>query len=365
MLPSGPRLFDHSLADDDRAVILACAEGFGQECIHVRPLGRYGYTGARLFLARFDEKGAGAPYVIKLDLTEAIASEAAAMNQARRFFHDAIYYEYRPDPPNGKAALLYRLFGETDATITELKDVYTDVNRSREVCEILESVYDYCRVAHSTSDLKQTWGAAYEWYLRSSRPDRIETAFPTAGSYIDCMGRTYRNMTHTLEDLAAQSGVRAIGFVHGDLHPNNVVLSASKVPAIIDFAWAHTGDILQDFVLMECSFRFLLFPRNIDWQQHHQVTVDMTRVDGPEIVQERYTAGADLAQTERYLAMANAVRSVRTKAKATLGTRFDFDDYLKAQYMVLYGLSKLETYPFYESVDALGVISQRLLDDGA
>jgi serine/threonine protein kinase len=353
--PSAPRLIDHSLAEDDRDVFLSCAKGFGQEFIHVKPLGRYGYTAARLFLVRFDRDGVGAPYVIKIDKADAIRREAEAMTLARSYFHDAIFYDYYPDVPNGKAALLYRLFGQTDTLVTELRDIYTEGGRSAEVCDTLKVVYDYCRVAHRSRLVSQPWGDTYKWYLRPNRPDRIETAFPDSRKYIECSGRTYRHPTRTLHELAAEIGERSIGFVHGDLHPNNVVLATDNVPAIIDFAWARgDGDVLQDFVLMECSFRFLLFPRHVDWREHHRVAVDFAREDGPDIVTNRFLLDPNLAHSRRYIEMSEAVAAVRLKASEVLSDTFHFDDYLKAQYLVLYGLTKLDTYPFWESLDALG-----------
>ena len=62
--------------------------------------------------------------------------------------------------------------------------------------------------------------------------------------------------------------------------------------------------------------------------------------------------------------MAEAVAMVRSKAAELLGDDLNFTDYLKAQYLVLYGLSKLDTYPFWESLDALGVIGETITRDG-
>jgi hypothetical protein len=300
--PSTPKLIDHSLANDDREVLLSCATGFSQQFIHVRPLGRYGYSAARLFLVRFDEQGMGAPYVIKVDEVDAIEREAKAMSAALSYFHEAIFFDYYPDVPNGKAGLLYRLFRDTDTLVTELRDIYTEGGRSAEVCDVLAAVYDYCRTAHNSRLVSQSWEDAYKWHLRPNRPDRIEMAFPDLRGYIECSGRTYRHPTQILHELTKEIGDRSLGFVHGDLHPNNIVLSAGNVPAIIDFAWARSeADVLQDFVLMECSFRFLLFPRHVDWREHHRVATDLTRQDGPEIVANRFRADANLAHSRRYV----------------------------------------------------------------
>jgi hypothetical protein len=307
----------------------------------------------------------GAPYVIKVDEVDAIEREAKAMSSALSYFHEAIFFDYYPDVPNGKAGLLYRLFRDTDTLVTELRDIYTEGGRSAEVCDVLAAVYDYCRTAHNSRLVSQSWEDAYKWHLRPNRPDRIEMAFPDLRGYIECSGRTYRHPTQILHELTKEIGDRSLGFVHGDLHPNNIVLSAGNVPAIIDFAWARSeADVLQDFVLMECSFRFLLFPRHVDWREHHRVATDLTRQDGPEIVANRFRADANLAHSRRYVEMAEAVATVRSKAMEILQDDFDFSDYLKAQYLVLYGLTKIDNYPFWESLDALGVIGKSIARGG-
>jgi hypothetical protein len=62
--------------------------------------------------------------------------------------------------------------------------------------------------------------------------------------------------------------------------------------------------------------------------------------------------------------MAEAVATVRSKAMEILQDDFDFSDYLKAQYLVLYGLTKIDNYPFWESLDALGVIGKSIARGG-
>lgn len=49
------------------------------------------------------------------------------------------------------------------------------------------------------------------------------------------------------------------GYVHGDLHPRNVVLTGYGEARIIDFGWAGAGrHISQDFVLLDCNLRFVV-----------------------------------------------------------------------------------------------------------
>jgi serine/threonine protein kinase len=64
-----------------------------------------------------------------------------------------------------------------------------------------------------------------------------------------------------------------VGRVHGDLHPDNIILDRSNVPHLIDFAWAkQPRNVLVDFVLLETSLRFMAFPRPMGFQE--QLGVD-------------------------------------------------------------------------------------------
>ena len=51
------------------------------------------------------------------------------------------------------------------------------------------------------------------------------------------------------------------GFVHGDLHPRNIVFTRKKEVKIIDFGWARQSQhIVKDFVLLEANLRCMALP---------------------------------------------------------------------------------------------------------
>lgn len=61
-----------------------------------------------------------------------------------------------------------------------------------------------------------------------------------------------------------------VGFIHGDLHPRNIVFADDGTPRVIDFGWARPPDdpedppqlqhIVKDFVLLEANLRFMTLP---------------------------------------------------------------------------------------------------------
>jgi len=329
--------------------------------MHVWALGRFGYTGARLFRVRFDPGGIGPPYVVKVDEVAAIQLENEALEQARGYFHDAAAWQYSPVPANGHAALLYQLLESSGGAITELRDLYEDDGSDDDaICDVLNRLYTNCRAAHSSEPEERLLGKEFDWYQRASREDRVAAVVSPSGN-LTLWGCDYRNPLQVRDALLATRSRIPVGFTHGDLHPNNVVLDRNDHPALIDFAWAHDGDVTVDYVLMECSLRFLLFPEHVDWQDHHWVTERMAEEDGPEQVIQRYVANPGLVHARRYIRMARAVKTLRDHARVCMTPAADFSHYLTVQWLILYGLSKLESYPFLLCLDALGVIGTRIM----
>lgn len=102
----------------------------------------------------------------------------------------------------------------------------------------------------------------YAWYVeRKSKPlQRIDAltavAPPQAG-----LGEIAKRIKDTYEHIERDLNVEIHPYlVHGDLHARNLMLSRSN-PArteLIDFGWVHSGHPAKDFVLMECTLKYML-----------------------------------------------------------------------------------------------------------
>ena len=331
--------------------------------IHIEPLGRFGYTGARLFKAHFDKNRVGAPYVLKIDTVKNVNSEALAQTKAAAFYPNT--YPQQVDSPSGGelSLLMYNMIVDSSGDITELREQYEKVGDPSDFLDSLDKMYALCKNAHSPEGIRTTFDAAYDKYLRNSRPDKLAESLGTSEIKLEFFGGNYWNPTNIVKTIGQKEGTLAKGFIHGDLHPNNVVINQHNKPSLIDFAWAGEGDILIDFVLMECSLRFLLFPHNIDWPAHRRVAQMLVTEDGPAEIIQFYKENPNTVHQERYLRMAQAIQIVRSRAKDHAKSYWDFDNYLCGQFMMLYGLSKIEAYPFAVTVDALGIIGTKLLGE--
>jgi hypothetical protein len=117
--------------------------------------------------------------------------------------------------------------------------------------------------------------------------------------------------------------------------------------------------VIKDFVLMECSLRFLVFPSYADLDT--QLAVDRALL-GQEGWAEvaALTAVSPLAAC--YARLASLLGIIRTHAASACGAEFDFEqEYLAPQLFMLYGLLRYDDYAFYPASRAAGLMGHKLL----
>lgn len=82
------------------------------------------------------------------------------------------------------------------------------------------------------------------------------------------LGITWHNPFWVLEQLRGRTFDLAMGAIHGDLHPRNIVVAGDDdalTPHIIDFGWAHpTRHVVKDFALLELNLRFVVLPPSVE-----------------------------------------------------------------------------------------------------
>ena len=112
---------------------------------------------------------------------------------------------------------------------------------------ILDEYHDYLRGIYLDEPGRSDWVESWKDIWAPESEPRIRHC-----------GRDWANPLWVLSQLKEVKALLACGAVHGDLHPRNIVLSATGVPHIIDFGWASEhAHIAKDFVLMECNLRFM------------------------------------------------------------------------------------------------------------
>jgi hypothetical protein len=330
----------------------------------VRPLGRYGYTESRLYLVYCAPRNAGIPFVVKTDRPEVVKREAEGVRQLSVYFTGAQSARIFPNVDTPEA-IIYPLVSLDDSeTVTELKELVFLPEHARlphrpSSVKLLESTYESCRSSHRGPLVAFKFGAQYETYLRET-PERLladplPNVFPE-GSNAIIYGETFRDPRRILEAVKDRQVTTLVCPVHGDLHPKNVLFGRNFVPVLIDYAFGHlNGHFIKDFVLMECSLRFLQTPKLLQPDL-------VARLDDALLEEEGYLAlgGRQYSSTleaggrtaEVLKETADLVATIRRECRLRHQS-YDFNEYLVAEYMMLMGALRLLPYQDFRTLRAL------------
>lgn len=333
----------------------------------VRPLGRYGYTESRLYLVYCAPRDAGIPFVVKTDRPEVVSREAEGVRRLKVYFTGAQSAQVFPHPLAGPPeAIIYPLVSLDDSgAVTELKDVvYLPAHARRRdrpnSVQLLKSTYESCRASHRGSIATFQVGSQYDAYLRESRErllaDPLPQLFPE-GANTTIYGQDLRDPRRILEAVKQLQVTSLVCPVHGDLHPNNVLFGRNFVPVLIDYAFGHLdGHFIKDFVLMECSLRFLQIPKllrpdlmiRLDdalLEEHGYRTVLKARGRVPDVLRET----------------AELVSAIRQECRLRHES-YNFNEYLIAEYMMLIGALRLLPYQDFRTLRALCMLADRIAE---
>ena len=74
-------------------------------------------------------------------------------------------------------------------------------------------------------------------------------------------GRRFNNPNNVIKTAVNYTCEQVFGFVHGDLHPKNIVIGRDDSVNIIDFGWVNrNAPIVIDYILMDISIRATTLP---------------------------------------------------------------------------------------------------------
>jgi serine/threonine protein kinase len=234
--------------------------------------------------------------------------------------------------------------------------------KTAELAHFIEKVFDELRNIHFDSKHRCiTTQNHYTKYFRGHRSAKriaqILGRKRTRRQFV-FLGERIMNPLKFLRELPKKMVINQ-GAIHGDLHPDNIVIDSDLMPHLIDFAWAATHrDVLLDFVLLENSIRFWHFPAASDIEV--QRIVDRVLLDengADQIMRIRFS---DDRTAWYYKRLASLVSAIRQRARAALGEDFAMSKYLMTQFIVLYGLLRYDSYSPYVGTRALGMIARRL-----
>lgn len=334
--------------------------------IRLKPLERFGFSGAKLFEAFFTRNRTGIPFVVKVHTNRHIRAEVEAFSTVQHFFEDCLILKGLPPAYTANyGAMAYKQFtsGKQNCII-ELKDLIDDASiPNADLARLVRRVYkNSCNKAHGAAEEKQiVLRDEYKRYFREHRArPRIKQALGTQFSERKCtiLGNEVFNPLRVLAKGFRRKLPCAVGPVHGDLHTSNIILDKNREPHLIDFSWAkREGHILKDYVLLENSMRFMLFPEYISSDDQLEADKALLQEKGYENI--RTINLSSPAARRLFRRLFKSVGAIRSSAKKY--THCHFNKYLAAQFMVLYGLLGYDDYNFFSALRALGLIGGKLL----
>jgi len=104
---------------------------------------------------------------------------------------------------------------------------------------------------------------AYKWYLWNSGTFQAATYPALFGteSTVDMLGKKWQNPYVAIDKVLSMVHCPAMGFVHGDLHPKNIVIDHAKMVNVIDFGWYYdNAPIVVDYILLDINMRAMTLP---------------------------------------------------------------------------------------------------------
>ncbi len=376
------------LLNRERGLLKACFRetGWDPSTVKVSALGRYGNSGAKLLLCY---PGRGAPLVAKIHTAKKITDEFAAMKSVEQYFPDAQCAAPAPAVSNGSGALLYRHRGartqrrvDTESYSELSKMVFGDDRkwRSFSCCEkddkdtitVFRKMFRLFEAArYAARKAEFVFRQEYERYTRQDEAKAVLSAVLGENrdrSDFSFLGAENENPLTFIEEEVFNRPLKGwIGPVHGDLHATNIMVDKDQEEVhLIDFAWARGENkprhVLVDYVLMECSLRFLLFPHHVEPNEQMEVDKLLLIPDGAERL-IKCTANSRLA--EQYARLGLMLREIRDQAKPYLSNPSDrgFFEYMAAQFLILFGQMTYRDYNRFMVARTLGIIARKLKTD--
>ncbi len=354
----------------------------------VQPLWRIGFSGAKVFMF-FPSGENSRPYVGKIHTKTGIGREKEGLRHAFNFFDDAgqQYFEFIDGKRGIIAIPLIAQIGNKQRVV-ELHDMLFATKRNwrsgmngnewfvhpiESVLAVLDEVYEQkCEKAFANKRQKKCClGVEYKWYLRGSETDVLLKSWLGGQANrrkVEAYGKDRPNPLKFITALKRAERDLLVSPVHGDLHPSNIVLDAKKSPHLLDFTWCRkSGHILKDFLVMECSIRFLMMPPHLSVQALFELDQCLLTPRDDEAerlvkkLQKLHVDSPTILHIERCVRI---ISKLRHHARKISASDFSNDDYLATQALVLYGLMRIDRYPFEKCARSLGIICEHLEQHG-
>lgn len=307
--------------------------------IFLSPLDK-GLSGSKVFLATYEisSRKVGKSFVLKIGSTRKLERERDAIE---RYVHTDISGINEPIYRKGanRSLLIQEFVGISKGKIVSLKEA---VVMGLDPAPIIEKLLKERLAAWYAGKKKAVptqiaINQLFKWHIEKSSP-KIEDVFPDIsvdGWIVKNFSINCDAVNKTFASVLESQIVASRSIVHGDLHCQNILVDENRVPWPIDFGWCHdNGSPLLDFVMLECSLKFLVIP-------HQACFSDLLSVE--RMLLEVATGGGPLDTIPYATEIANVIRGIDCIRNIAINDfKISFSDYKKALFMLTWAL---KTHP--------------------
>lgn len=365
-----PEVIDEALSASTVDLVKQAASRFGWRRVRVRPLSRFGYSGARVIVIRQDLR-LNKPHALKiadrLQVDREMSAIEACLPTVRSMRAPTRFDSAVTEDGEEQSAICYEYFdGDGAGNPVDLTDIYSECmgldlakppeSSAERLIPLLQNALAQLSIAHQIDPDRESdsYRNLFSWYLREKRPSRVHRVMSGSDSFsvhgVTVPSNPLDGLGELLDEVCA--GYRAV-LIHGDLHLSNIVMDGSTTPNLIDFKWARRGGHgFLDYALLESSMRLMRFPHDI----HPRVVFAVDRelnhqFDGGDAHDIAQRVPDELAR-HRLTEMLRAVLSVRRTLAGSLPAWSDRDwlEYQRTLYLLLAGQQRLSSFPLMRTI---------------
>jgi hypothetical protein len=298
----------------------ACTNAIGS--IRLDPLDK-GLSGARVLLAQWPLQAniVSAKHVLKVGSLDKLRAEAECTNELISPVDPQVgHIRLFKDEDHNLGLLRQAFFGSSDGQVSSLNEWIREESRPQVVAQQIKKLYcDRMRQWHCVDGtdppcITRTFAQLFDGRL--ARQKDLAQAYEAVGraaleeSFANQRLASLSAIDEAVQHLNDRREEFPLGLTHGDLHAQNVLVSAGSLQ-LIDFAWAHYGWKAVDFLMLECSLKFLVVPA--ECRLEDLVYLEMLIEAGPR-VDQHWPELKDRPYAQYLLTFAAAVAAVREQA---------------------------------------------------
>jgi hypothetical protein len=330
--------FDDSILvdglDREESELVLSVLGSGLHRIYLKALDK-GLSGSKVYSGRYEtpDGRASMPLIFKLGPLKKIEDEFDAINNYVVNRIGGISSPYiRKHSTTG--LLVQSIAGLTSrSTLTSLKEyVRTSSDPEAVVYRLLGDRLSGWYDGHlrHQSQKPHRLRQVFKWYL-----NKVGTGDPFPADWADlkvwvenATGLGWNRVPEILEHLKDSDVLSQSTIIHGDLHSQNILIDERGECWPIDFYWCQDSTPILDFVMLECSLKFLAIHQRSDLRSVIEIENGLAREPFPTMSIPEIPYRGEIANVLR------AIQAVRHFAMDKM--RIRFDDYRRALCLMTY-----------------------------